>query len=50
VAIIIFVAAGLWVMSGWTLPKPATAAIICAMSAMIAEVTKSILKYAFGRT
>lgn len=50
VAIIIFVAAGLWVMSGWTLPKPATAAVLCAMSAMIAEVTKSILKYAFGRT
>ncbi len=49
-AIVIFVAAGLIVMSGRVLPKLYATMLLCAMSAMIAEVTKSILKFVFGRT
>jgi membrane-associated phospholipid phosphatase len=50
VAIVIFVAAGLTVLSGRRLPKLNATTLLCAMSAMIAEVTKSILKFVFGRT
>lgn len=49
-AIAIFAAAGLYVLSGRVLPKVFATALLCSVSAMIAEVTKSILKYAFGRT
>ena len=50
VAIVIFVGAGLIVMSGRRLPRLHATVLLCAMSAMIAEVTKSVLKYVFGRT
>jgi membrane-associated phospholipid phosphatase len=50
VAIAIFAGAGLYVMSGRTLSKIYATAMLCSVSAMIAEVTKSILKYVFGRT
>ena len=50
IAVLIFVAIGLYVLSGFVLSKAPATALLCALSAIVAEATKAQLKYAFGRT
>jgi membrane-associated phospholipid phosphatase len=49
-AIVIFVAVGIYVLAGRGLAKPCSTALLCALSAIVAEAAKSQLKYIFGRT
>ncbi len=50
-AIAIFVLIGFWVLSRQQpLAKPLATALLCSISAIVAEATKSQLKYVFGRT
>lgn len=49
-AVVIFAALGLLAMSGRPLSKTQTAVVLCSISLIIAETTKNLLKYVFGRT
>ena len=48
-AAIAFVALGLWVLAARTLAKLAEAGVLCSISLIVTETTKSLLKFAFGR-
>jgi membrane-associated phospholipid phosphatase len=48
-ATIAFVALGLWVLAGRPLAKPAEAGVLCSISLIVTETTKSSLKLVFGR-
>jgi membrane-associated phospholipid phosphatase len=49
-AVIVFVGMGLYAFTGRPLARWQTAALNCSISVIIAETTKSELKYVFGRT
>jgi len=46
----VFFALGLWVFSGRALSHAGTAALLASISVLVTELTKSQLKYVFGRT
>jgi membrane-associated phospholipid phosphatase len=48
--VVTFVSLGLWTMSGSPLSKIQASALVCSISLVMAEVTKSHLKFIFGRT
>jgi membrane-associated phospholipid phosphatase len=50
VAVIVFIGMGLYAFTGRPLARWQTAAVNCSISVIIAEMTKSELKYVFGRT
>jgi membrane-associated phospholipid phosphatase len=45
-----FVAAGLWALAGRPVPAWATVTFLSSVSVLVTEITKSQLKYVFGRT
>ena len=49
-ALIVFVGLGLWNMSGRTLSRMQTCALLCSIGLIVADATKSQLKSVFGRT
>lgn len=49
-ACVVFFAAGLWVLSGRGLSHAGTVAVLSSISVLVTEITKSELKYMFGRT
>jgi membrane-associated phospholipid phosphatase len=49
IAVAAFVAFGLWVLSGRVLPKAAVAGVLCSISLIVADATKNLLKFVFGR-
>jgi membrane-associated phospholipid phosphatase len=49
-AVIVFIAMGLWAFAASPLLRWQTAALLCSISVIVAETTKSELKYVFGRT
>ena len=49
-AVVIFVAVGLLDLSGRVLTKIQATALLCSVSAIIADATKNQLKFVFGRT
>jgi len=49
-ACVAFFAAGLWVLSGRPLAHVGTVAVLTSISVLVTEITKSELKYVFGRT
>jgi membrane-associated phospholipid phosphatase len=49
-AIVVFIVAGLAAMSNRVLTKLQTTMLLCSVSALIAESTKTALKFVFGRT
>jgi membrane-associated phospholipid phosphatase len=50
VAVVVFVGIGLWAFAAWPLARWQVAALLCSISVIVAETTKSELKYVFGRT
>ncbi len=48
-ACVVFVACGLWVLAGRILTRPMAPAALASISVIVAETTKSGLKYIFGR-
>ncbi|HEY2755298.1 MAG TPA: phosphatase PAP2 family protein [Pseudolabrys sp.] len=50
VAVVVFVAIGLWAFAAWPLARWQVAALLSSISVIVAETTKSELKYVFGRT
>lgn len=46
----VFFVAGLWVLAARPLPPWGTVAVLCSISVLVTELTKSQLKYVFGRT
>jgi membrane-associated phospholipid phosphatase len=50
VAVITFIAIGLWHLSGRLLSRLQKCALLCSLSLIMAEATKAQLKFAFGRT
>lgn len=49
-ASVTFFAAGLWVLAGRSLPAWGTVALLSSISVLVTELTKTQLKYVFGRT
>jgi membrane-associated phospholipid phosphatase len=49
-AIVVFVGLGLWSLSGRVLSKIQTAVLLGSVSLVMADATKNLLKYVFGRT
>ena len=49
-ALIIFVGLGLRSLSGWVLSRGQKCAFLCSVSLIVAEATKTQLKFVFGRT
>lgn len=49
-ACVVFFAIGLWVLSGRALSHAGTVAALSSISVLVTEITKSELKYLFGRT
>jgi membrane-associated phospholipid phosphatase len=49
-AVIVFVGLGLWAFSGRVLSKLQTTALLASLSLVMAEATKNMLKFVFGRT
>src|SRR5579872_3312584 len=49
VAVVIFIAVGLYALTGRSLTKIKTAALLCSLSLTTAEAAKNFLKYVFGR-
>lgn len=48
-ACVVFVACGLWVLAGRMMTRPMMAGALASISVIVAETTKSGLKYIFGR-
>lgn len=49
-ACVVFFGLGLWLLAERPLPAWASVAFLCSISVLVAELTKSQLKYVFGRT
>lgn|SRR5512139_818311 len=49
-AVVVFAALGLLNLSGHALSRLQTCAMLCSLSLIVAEITKSQLKFVFGRT